>query len=508
MSGHLLLVDGFPGAGKTRLGGIIQKRLGARRVRVFDADDVTQELLETVDPRGCADFMTRIVEKANRDLMKRIAAVPERELVVVEGLVHLVLDEDCRAEIIRCKGCEGAGRHVHRVWLDIRPPGGRSARAELEESVKRAVLRELAQPTDAWPTPDPDSADTWDHMKPPSKPMSAKTKKLWFKRTPAKFRRAHLAYFDAMMQSFELDGIDVKWRSRVLEGGYKPMREQAIVELAESLTRDSDGATPAVKGGGPRASARTRTRVATRTLRPPPGSPFARALTLTYRPSPRGAPASSDELAIAEVHDKRAYRSPTRGFDVEPGEVWLDVGAHIGAFAFYAVLRGARKVYCVEALRENYELLCRNIDDNGLRDVVVPIHAAVVPRALARKRTVPLHLPRDERNTYRASVMERPMATRTETVPAISFAALLRRARGARAIKMDIEGAEVPILTEAAVPRRITKLVFEYTVNSKKILEIERNLRARGMALDRLQPNLRQLKRGRIDKVVFAVRRP
>ena len=340
MTGHLLLVDGFPGAGKTRLGGIIQKRLGARRVRVFDADDVTQELLKTVRPRDCADFMTRIVKKANRDLMKRIAAVPEHKLVVVVGLVHLVLDEDCRAEIIRCKGCERAGRRVHRVWLDVRPPGVRSARAELEESVKRAVLRELAEPTGAWPTPDPASADPWDRMKPPSKPMSAKTKARWFAGTPAEFRRAHRAYFNAMMQSFKLDGIGVASRHRVLKGGYRPMPAREIVALAKSLTRDSDsdGATPAVKGGGPRASAR----FATRTLRPPPGSPFARALTLTYRPSPRGAPASSDELAIAEVHDKRAYRSPTRGFDVEPGEVWLDVGAHIGAFAFYAVLRGAR----------------------------------------------------------------------------------------------------------------------------------------------------------------------
>lgn len=252
----------------------------------------------------------------------------------------------------------------------------------------------------------------------------------------------------------------------------------------------------------------------TLTLRPPPESPFSRPLRIRYRgptaEQRRRGDRSTDQKAIEEVHRKGAYRSVTRNFDVRAGEVWLDVGAHIGAFAFYAVLRGAAKVVCVEAEAANYALLCRNVRDNGLEGVVVPIHAAVVPPRMARRRAIDLHLPPDRRNTYRASVMDRPQARRMGRVARVAPVTLARLSRdypGIDAMKVDIEGAEVPLLLESAIPRGIDKIVFEYTMRSRRLLDIERRLRAQGLEFVGLPPHLRKLVPGHIDEIVFAARR-
>jgi FkbM family methyltransferase len=189
--------------------------------------------------------------------------------------------------------------------------------------------------------------------------------------------------------------------------------------------------------------------------------------------------------------------------------VWLDVGAHIGSFAFYAVLRGASKVICVEADDDNYRLLCKNIADNKLQKVIIPIHAAAVPPSMARKKAIDLHLSPDKTNTYRASVMDRPRARqlgRVIQVVPITLAKLCRAHPDIDAMKVDIEGAEVPLLLESAIPRKIRKIVFEYTMNSRAILDIESRLAKQGLSFVNLPKHMRKLVPGHIDTVVFATR--
>ena len=52
------------------------------------------------------------------------------------------------------------------------------------------------------------------------------------------------------------------------------------------------------------------------------------------------------------------YRLPER---FEPGDVVIDVGAHIGSFAEAAVSRGCRKIICVEPDRSNCEVAAANL---------------------------------------------------------------------------------------------------------------------------------------------------
>lgn len=68
-------------------------------------------------------------------------------------------------------------------------------------------------------------------------------------------------------------------------------------------------------------------------------------ITIFYRPE------STDYDAIQEVNVKKAYRKLREGFDVYPGERWLDLGANVGAFAIYCRLKLATAV-CYEPDKE------------------------------------------------------------------------------------------------------------------------------------------------------------
>ncbi len=59
---------------------------------------------------------------------------------------------------------------------------------------------------------------------------------------------------------------------------------------------------------------------------------------------------------------------------IQPGETVMDIGAHIGAFANFALAQGAAHVYCFEPEPNNFSLLCKNLAGKS----ATPINKAVV----------------------------------------------------------------------------------------------------------------------------------
>jgi len=72
-------------------------------------------------------------------------------------------------------------------------------------------------------------------------------------------------------------------------------------------------------------------------------------------------PGTTDIRIIDEVITNDAYKAIGQ---IEPGDVVIDVGAHIGSFAIYAASLGA-KVIAFEPATVNFDLLLRNIELNG-----------------------------------------------------------------------------------------------------------------------------------------------
>jgi FkbM family methyltransferase len=220
-------------------------------------------------------------------------------------------------------------------------------------------------------------------------------------------------------------------------------------------------------------------------------------------------PDSADGKAMHEVFVKRAYRRPSLGFDVEPGDVWIDLGAHIGSFAVYAAARGATRVYAYEPEESNFALLERNVALNALP--VTARRAAVVRGP--RGDSVTLHVPTSAARNWRASVTP-SRSTRPVAVPAVSLQQVLDACPDATAVKMDVEKAEVALLTDPLLDwRGVRKLVFEYTMRSFAIDEILTTLRSHGFSVQ-VPPWMRKRyldKHGKVftgmmDQLVWATR--
>lgn len=185
-------------------------------------------------------------------------------------------------------------------------------------------------------------------------------------------------------------------------------------------------------------------------------------------------PETSDVKAIQEVFDKNAYR---RGpFQIEPGECWLDMGCNVGAFTVLAMLAGAAACRSIEAELGNTRLAIRNIGQNGLQPDVY--HAAIVPDS-HQGEMVDLHVNTAPLALRRHSIMRARRKSAVVPVPARRFSSFLDQ--GFDCIKLNIEGAEVPILLEHEDWSPVKKIVFEWSFDAEPRMAILRQV------LDRLE---------------------
>jgi FkbM family methyltransferase len=201
-----------------------------------------------------------------------------------------------------------------------------------------------------------------------------------------------------------------------------------------------------------------------------PARPSAAGST-AVRTSARHAPALRPDSFDAAIWSSVATDYLDVPAHFAPGEVVLDVGCHTGAFAALAAARGAR-VVAYEAAAENCELARRNT----ARWPAVEIRHGAIWRsdvAPGRLRLVPST---DPKNTGGGSVLvaddlvtvgngaraEPPAGwVMPQEVPAIALDEVLRELGAVRLLKLDVEGAEVPILATARELGRVAEVVGE-----------------------------------------------
>jgi FkbM family methyltransferase len=160
-------------------------------------------------------------------------------------------------------------------------------------------------------------------------------------------------------------------------------------------------------------------------------------------------PGTGDEKVLQEVLYGRSYRKQSVGFDVEPGEKWLDLGANIGAFSLYCKSRGAvadcfePDSACFYFLKLNVpEFRCANAAVTASREKTIPVFNTQIAGNYARLTEFPV-------NKYRPS-----------GEVANAYAGLLVP-ESYDGVKMDIEGSEGAIIDQWLLPR-CRKLVLEY----------------------------------------------
>jgi len=183
-----------------------------------------------------------------------------------------------------------------------------------------------------------------------------------------------------------------------------------------------------------------------------------------YRPN------SSDERVLREVIDNKAYRKGSIGFDVEPGEHWLDLGANIGAFAIYCALHGAT-ADCYEPDPVSYNILVKNVctipEFRCFRCAVSTIAGDMLPMLVSSKAN----------NFYRGTLLQDVRGQFKKQPVMVSNIHISQVKRQYDGVKMDIEGSEFGIIDEGLLPQS-DKLCFEYhTSRDKSMANLKRRVK-------------------------------
>ena len=170
-----------------------------------------------------------------------------------------------------------------------------------------------------------------------------------------------------------------------------------------------------------------------------------------------------DETIVREVVGDGAYERPAMGFEVVPGETWLDVGAHIGVFSSLCLQAGA-DVVAVEPDADNFRLLLANGALNAVHDAAAEFTALNV--AVTDRHEASTTLFRHPRGIAFRHSTERRLISREPDWPTAAVAATsLQRLIDDHAVdgvKIDAQGAEVGAVESVADWRRVRKLVLEY----------------------------------------------
>lgn len=155
---------------------------------------------------------------------------------------------------------------------------------------------------------------------------------------------------------------------------------------------------------------------------------------------------------LREDHYRPLFSLEHREVSFRPGDVWLDIGANIGAFAIRAA-EFVKEVIAIEPDPGNIQNLRRNIELNLVENVYV-LKAAVIG---GPGEWVTLALSNTFSSTHRLGKIR---GRKTIEVAGININDTVETYR-ANKIKMDCEGTEAEIL-EALDFAPIEEIVFEY----------------------------------------------
>lgn len=190
---------------------------------------------------------------------------------------------------------------------------------------------------------------------------------------------------------------------------------------------------------------------------------------------------SADKFSIWETWRIKSYTG--RDFNIQPHDIVIDLGAHIGAFAVYAAQKAAQgKVYAYEPEPENFKLLKENKSLNDLANLQV-FSIAV----MGKSGKVKLFVEHDITSINTVLENDNPMYKQAITVPATTLKEIIKDNKIVEIdfLKIDVEGAEYDILlnTPHSVFNKIRKISLEYHDHfnhGHNVKELERYLQQQG----------------------------
>lgn len=144
------------------------------------------------------------------------------------------------------------------------------------------------------------------------------------------------------------------------------------------------------------------------------------------------------------------YRLP----DLHPEDIVIDIGAHIGSFAYLAYKKGSRSVYAFELEPDHIEAGRVNLQD--IEDGVAYYHTAVVRGDALR---APHYYANGSWNHFGVVGQEVPSKSLDQIIQEVA-----PNGEAIRFLKIDCEGGEWPILYTSVLLGRVQEIAGEYHI--------------------------------------------
>ena len=158
------------------------------------------------------------------------------------------------------------------------------------------------------------------------------------------------------------------------------------------------------------------------------------------------------EIFITKIYDKF--------FEVNKGDVVVDIGGNLGLFSYYALCKGAKQVYCFEPSPQSYNCIIENFNLDNL----------VVEEAAVGAKDGEVTFNINPESSINSSMFASNENSQTITCGSINLNTYIKTNNIEKIdyLKIDCEGAEYEIiesLDEQYLTNNIDKICLEYHLN-------------------------------------------
>ena len=158
------------------------------------------------------------------------------------------------------------------------------------------------------------------------------------------------------------------------------------------------------------------------------------------------------EIFITKIYDKF--------FEVNEGDVVVDIGGNLGLFSYYSLCKGAKQVYCFEPSPQSYNCIIENFNISNLivEEVAVGAKDGEVTFNINPESSINSSMFASNKNSQTITCESINLNTyiKTNNIEKIDY------------LKIDCEGAEYEIiesLDEQYLTNNIDKICLEYHLN-------------------------------------------
>lgn len=159
-------------------------------------------------------------------------------------------------------------------------------------------------------------------------------------------------------------------------------------------------------------------------------------------------------VSVIEIFEDKDYE-----MEVKDREV-VDIGANIGDSSIYFAINGAKRVIAIEPLPSAYSELLKNIELNNLRNVIIPLNAAISSNE--GEMEVPCNYEISDSITY-STFSKQENTNEICKIPKITLKKILDYVKDPYLLKIDCEGCEFDlILNEYNNVSVFENIILEY----------------------------------------------